>query len=192
MKNKRFEIWLFITMCIALSSTACGTMSDRAKKTPYYSITIDGEQKYYSDQDDSIKSIKELTEEYLMVSAQSDYQNLSMVEKEFSFFTAKEQAEREGYDWIGSIKEQIKGYQLQNEVSEHKITSIQLKSKHAKQLATVTCDYITSTKNATDDYLEAVGISIGKKYKRTLTLELKLEKGEWKIQDYSNTKREEV
>lgn len=192
MKNKKFGICLFITMCVALSSTACNIKTDQTAKTPYYSVTIDGEKLYYSHKDESIKQIKEMTEAYVMVSAQSDYQNLDMVDEEFSLFTSEAKEKMESYDWVGAIKEQISHYQLQHVVSEYNITGIQLQSQHGKKKAIVTCDYITSTKHATDEYLETVNIKKGTDYKRTLTLTLELEKGEWKVSDYSTTAREEV
>lgn len=185
-------LYILMPILIGFSLTSCNTQIKKVEKTPYYSISIDGEKTYHSESEESVKRLKELTESYLMNSAQSDYQNLDLVNEEMNFYSIEYQKSLESYGFVKSVQEQLTRYQLQNEVSDYKIISIQLCHKHNQPMATVTCEYITSIKHATEEYLRSMSVKTDTNYKRVLTMDVVLEDGTWKISNYSNTPREEV
>lgn len=192
MKSTKKGFCLIITLFMAFNMTACSSQTSQMAETPYYAVTIDGEKKYYGEEEESVKQLKELTEAYLMLSQQKNYQKPEGVQEELNFFSESYRAQQEAANFVESTVSQLNYYQLENEVSEHNVTEILYKSQHGDTMATVTCEYITSIKHATDEYLASVQVKANTNYKRVLTLDAVLENGEWKVQKYSNSAREEI
>ena len=74
MNMHKRKICLIITVVMGLSLTACSTKTNQSEVTPYYSVTIDGEKEYYSDEDSNIIKLKEVTEEFVVAAGQANYQ----------------------------------------------------------------------------------------------------------------------
>lgn len=192
MKMYKRKICLIITVVMGLSLTACTTKTSQTEVTPYYSVTIDGEKKYYSDEDSTIMKLKEVTEEFVVAAGQANYQKPDEVEGELSYYTDEIRSLKEETDYVNRINAMITGYELQTHISDKVIKKIKLSSQHGNPMATVACEYIVTIQNATDEYLEELQLKKDTKYRRTMTIEYKKVNDEWKVSDNSVSEREEV
>lgn len=177
---------------MGLSLTACSAKTSQTEVTPYYSVTIDGEKKYYSDEDSTITKLKEVTEEFVVAAGQANYQKPDEVESELSYYTDEIRSMKEESDYVDRINTMITGYELQTHISEKTINEIQLSSQHGNPMATVACEYIVTIKHATDEYLEQLQLKKDTKYRRTMTIEYTKVNDEWKVSNNSVSEREEV
>lgn len=192
MKMCKRKICLIITAVMGLSLTACTTKTNQTEVTPYYSVTIDGEKKYYTDEDSTIMKLKEVTEEFVVAAGQANYQKPEEVEGELSYYTDEIRSLKEESDYVNRINEMLTGYELQTHISEKTIKEIKLSSKHGNPMATVACEYIVTIKHATDEYLEQLQLKKDTKYRRTMTIEYTKVNDEWKVSNNSVSEREEV
>ena len=118
MKMCKRKICLIITAVMGLSLTACTTKTNQTEVTPYYSVTIDGEKKYYTDEDSTIMKLKEVTEEFVVAAGQANYQKPEEVEGELSYYTDEIRSLKEESDYVNRINEMLTGYELQTHISE--------------------------------------------------------------------------
>ena len=192
MNMHKRKICLIITVVMGLSLTACSTKTNQSEVTPYYSVTIDGEKEYYSDEDSNIIKLKEVTEEFVVAAGQSNYQKPDEVNGELSYYTDEVRSQMEESDYVNRIITMITGYELQTHISEKTIKEIKLSFQHGNPMATVACEYIISIKHATDEYLEQLQLKKDTKYRRTMTIEYTKVNDEWKVANNSVSEREEV
>ncbi len=187
-RRQKIAMMLFVTLA---SATACAKNSNGAesKQMSAYTVSIDGEKIDPNLSEEEIAKITETVEGYLNASVSIDYQNPSR-DKEYEYYTKAVAKERRDSGVLERTIASSQNYELKQEFLEAEIQSIELYKKNGQELLDVTVPYKAVFTHSTKEYVEAVGIDTNVIYRRIATVTLGKEDGEWKVVDFSATKRE--
>lgn len=195
MKIKKGILLFTMLLVIGTNLMSCNKSDNKYlesnNETKYYSTTIDGDKLYYAENDENVKSITQLVSDFLGVAVKTDYKNEEYL-NEYDYYTNEIKAEAEEYGYKEQLKELITNYELVTNLIEHEINGIEFYKTNTIEHAKITCNYITTVTNSTEEYLQEVGIEKNIKYKRSMELNILKEDNQWKVVDYTVGKREKV
>jgi len=176
---------------VTLSFTSCGKSVTVKEETPYYSTTIDGEKKYYSEEETKVEEVSTLGKDFATAICGADYNDLS---KPFSYdyFTKEIQSYQDEAAFRKSEADYISEYELLIELSGFDVKMMKFSKFKNVESVTMEAEIITIVKHGVDAYLEQSSVKLNTPYRRTLTIEASVEDGEWKVSNYDVTSREEV
>lgn len=192
MKRRTKAHFLMILLGMGVSLSACSNKAINTSETPYYSLSIDGKKQYKSAEDEDVQKIKELSTGYIELTCGFDYKALENAFDELNYYTEKVKNDYIEYEYIEDSIATMEYYEQVQDLVECNIKDMQFYELYDEESARVQCEYISVVKHATDEYLSDVGVKLDTKYSRVMTLEFVKENGEWKIDSYNITNREEV
>ncbi|MBE5961718.1 MAG: hypothetical protein E7256_10125 [Lachnospiraceae bacterium] len=187
MKKKEL---IFMAMALMLL-TACGKSEGEQQVTANYTVNIDGERTYISDDDEQVVAAKETAMGYLTNYANKDYTKQGNMEI-LPYLADKLRTTYEQKNTVGVNQESIRNYELIEKMESYEISYVQMYTLYGQPAADIFLSYTVQIETATEAYLSSLGMSAGDRYKRTLTLKLEDTEEGWKINKASLGAREVI
>lgn len=190
MKVKMRGLNLLLIGVLALSVTGCGNVLNSGE-TKVYTLDIDGNPVFMDEDNEEVKQVNEVIEEFISFAAVGDYRNPDG--RSAQEYYTRETRER---NIANNVPERIEESLVANQqiIVLHKIEMENM--RFVKLGGTEGCFaryiYITTIENATEEYFEATQLEKGVMYKRTMELQMVKEEGEWKVETFSASAREKV
>lgn len=190
MKVKMRGLNLLLIGVLVLSVTGCGNVLNSGE-TKVYTLDIDGNPVFMDEDNEEVKQVNEVIEEFISFAAVGDYRNPDG-RSEQEYYT-RETRER---NIVNNVPERIEESLVANQqiIVLHKTEMENM--RFVKLGGTEGCFaryiYITTIENATEEYFEATQLEKGVMYKRTMELQMVKEEGEWKVETFSASAREKV
>ncbi len=175
---------------VIVSLTGCNN-NFAQQETKVFSIDIDGNNLFYDEDCEDAAAIKSSAEGFTIAAMGRNYYKPDVkAETEYYSETLKEYFTAD--DWIDNDNAYIVKNKLMMSVEELNMESIQLVRIGGEGACIVDYTYVLIVENSTSDFFSGYEIKNGTSYETAIQLKMLRQQGEWKIDEYSIERTEEI
>jgi hypothetical protein len=191
MKNKLI-IGIVIMLSFSMILISCNKKSENTNvETPYYTLDIDGDPTYFSEDDIKVINAKKISKEFCRAKFNRDYNNLDS-QAEYKYYINnlyEKYIENKKYE---QTEKYYKEYKLIERCDSIEIKNIKFYTKQGVEACKVNLIYKDTLINAVEDYLEYYEYKLNVPYKSENSIYMKIEDDVWKVYDWKSGDREEI